>query len=81
MEITKIVLTGGPGAGKTTAQSWIQNDLSKLGYKVLFVPETASELITGGVAPGPVALTSNTRNARWPCSLRKKNCLCRPPEA
>ena len=49
--ITKIVITGGPSAGKTTALSWIQNAFSKLGYTVLFVPETATELITGGVAP------------------------------
>lgn len=47
--ISKIVLTGGPCAGKTTALSWIQNNLPKYGYKVLFVPETATELIGGGV--------------------------------
>ena len=51
MRIRKIVLTGGPSAGKTTGLSWIQNAFSKLGYTVLFVPETATELITGGVAP------------------------------
>ena len=51
MEIRKIVITGGPCAGKTTAMSWIQNEFSKLGYTVLFVPETATELISGGVAP------------------------------
>ena len=50
-EITKIVLTGGPCAGKTTALSWIQNNLPKYGYTVLYVPETATELIGGGVAP------------------------------
>ena len=50
-EVTKIVLTGGPCAGKTTALSWIQNNLPKYGYTVLFVPETATELITGGIAP------------------------------
>lgn len=49
--ITKIVITGGPCAGKTTAMSWIQNFYTKQGYVVLFVPETATELITGGVAP------------------------------
>ena len=49
--IVKIVITGGPSAGKTTAMSWIQNNFAKLGYTVLFVPETATELITGGVAP------------------------------
>lgn len=51
MEIKKIVITGGPCAGKTTALSWIQNKITALGYTVLFVPETATELITGGVAP------------------------------
>ena len=50
-EITKIVITGGPCAGKSTAMSWIQNAFTQMGYAVLFVPETATELITGGVAP------------------------------
>ena len=49
--IRKIVITGGPCAGKTTALSWIQNALTEQGYAVLFVPETATELIGGGVAP------------------------------
>ncbi len=51
MELSKIVITGGPCAGKTTAMSWIQNAFTDMGYRVLFVPETATELITGGVAP------------------------------
>ncbi|WP_329803504.1 AAA family ATPase [Holdemanella biformis] len=51
MNISKIVITGGPCAGKTTGMSWIQNTFAQRGYTVLFVPETATELITGGVAP------------------------------
>ncbi|MBQ4625157.1 MAG: AAA family ATPase [Clostridia bacterium] len=51
MQLTKIVITGGPCAGKSTAMSWIGENFSKLGYTVLFVPETATELITGGIAP------------------------------
>ncbi len=51
VKISKIVLTGGPCAGKTTALTWIDNYFSKRGYTVLFVPETATELITNGVAP------------------------------
>ncbi len=50
-KIVKIVLTGGPCAGKTTAMSWIQSNFEKQGYKVMFIPETATELITGGLAP------------------------------
>ncbi len=49
--ITKIVVTGGPCAGKTTAMSWIQNAFTEKGYCVLFVPETATELISNGAAP------------------------------
>lgn len=51
MDITKIVITGGPCAGKTTAMSRIMNEFSQSGYSVLFVPETATELLNGGVAP------------------------------
>ena len=51
MEITKIVLTGGPCAGKTTAMGRIHEHFENRGYRVLFIPETATELITGGVSP------------------------------
>ena len=47
-QISKIVITGGPCAGKTTAMSWIQNAFTKMGYAVLFVDETATQLISGG---------------------------------
>lgn len=51
MKVTKIVITGGPCGGKTTGMSWIQREFTEKGYKVLFVPETATELILGGLAP------------------------------
>ena len=51
MIVQKIVITGGPCAGKTTAMSWIANNLPQKGYRVLFVPETATELIGGGLTP------------------------------
>lgn len=50
-KITKIVITGGPCAGKTTGMSWIQNAFTKRGYKVLFVAEAATELINSGIQP------------------------------
>ena len=58
MKITKIVITGGPCAGKTTAMSWIQNAFTQKGYMVLFVDETATELISGGA---PWLFTRNNR--------------------
>lgn len=66
MEITKIVITGGPCAGKSTAMSWVQNAFTQMGYAVLFVPETATELITGGVAPW----TCGTNGEYQKCQLR-----------
>jgi len=52
--IAKIVLTGGPCGGKSTALARIEQIYTAMGYAVLFVSETATELITGGVAPGAV---------------------------
>lgn len=50
MKITKIVITGGPCAGKTTALRWVRDAFTHRGYTVLTVAETATELISGGVA-------------------------------
>lgn len=66
VDITKIVITGGPCAGKSTAMSWIQNAFTQMGYTVLFVPETATELITGGVAPW----TCGSNGEYQKCQLR-----------
>lgn len=49
--IKKIVLTGGPCAGKTTALAKIEQDLKELGYKVFIVAESATELIKSGLSP------------------------------
>ena len=61
-KITRIVITGGPCAGKTTAMSWIQNAFTRRGYAVMFVDETATQLITGGAAPW---LTDSVCNFQW----------------
>lgn len=50
-KIWTFVLTGGPCSGKTTALSIIEQLLSKRGYYVLMVPESATELITSGLRP------------------------------
>ncbi len=47
----KIVLTGGPCAGKTSALTKIEEYFTDLGYKVLIVSESATELIKGGAIP------------------------------
>lgn len=50
-QVYKIVITGGPCAGKTTAMEYMQQYFTAKGYTVIFVPETATELILGGIAP------------------------------
>lgn len=56
-KIIKIVITGGPCAGKTTALSKIEKTFTELGYSVLFVPEEAIELDNKVIEPGQVILT------------------------
>ena len=51
MKITKIFITGGPCAGKSDAKFWVRRTFTQEGRVVLFIPETATELIAGGVAP------------------------------
>ncbi|MBR6727692.1 MAG: ATP-binding protein [Clostridia bacterium] len=51
MDIKKIVITGGPCAGKTAALDHIKPTFTAQGYTVLTVAETATELISGGVTP------------------------------
>ena len=53
--IVRIVLTGGPAAGKTSLVSRILKEFkSEDGWKVIIIPETATELISGfGLGPFP----------------------------
>jgi len=46
--ITKIVLTGGPCAGKTTTNERIEEFFDKLGYTVYTLPEAATLFIKAG---------------------------------
>ncbi|MBQ7836717.1 MAG: AAA family ATPase [Clostridia bacterium] len=72
MEITKIVVTGGPCGGKSTAMTWIQNAFTQMGYTVLFVPETATELIGGGVAPWTCGTNAQYQRCQMYLQLEKE---------
>ena len=47
--VYKLVLTGGPCAGKTTGQNRVSDFFENLGWQVYRVPETANILLGGGV--------------------------------
>ncbi len=72
MEVSKIVITGGPCAGKSTAMSWVQNAFTQMGYTVLFVPETATELITGGVAPWTCGTNADYQKCQLELQIEKE---------
>lgn len=72
MSIAKIVVTGGPCAGKTTALSRIQRDFSHLGYTVLVVPETATALISGGVAPWTCGTSEDYQKCQMFLQMQKE---------
>jgi hypothetical protein len=50
--VYKLVLTGGPCGGKTTGQAKLATFFENLGWKVFRVPETATVLMSGGIAFG-----------------------------
>ena len=70
--IKKIVITGGPCAGKTTAMAQIKKVFSHLGYSLLFMPETATELISGGVAPWTMPSVLEYQSLQLSLQLKKE---------
>lgn len=80
MEIKKIVITGGPCAGKTSALEWIRRDIAALGYRVLVVPETATELISNGVAPWTCGTNFEYQSCHVQLQLDKERAFQRAAE-
>ncbi len=72
MKITKIVITGGPCAGKTSAMDRIKSTFTNKGYTVLFIPETATEFITGGVAPWTCGTNADYQKCQMELQLTKE---------
>lgn len=52
IKIWRLVLTGGPCGGKTTAQNRLATFFESLGWRVFRVPETATILLNGGISFG-----------------------------
>lgn len=48
VNVTRILITGGPCGGKSKFMVEITNDLTQLGFKVLTVPEAATLIMNGG---------------------------------
>lgn len=59
--VLKIAITGGPCGGKTSALSWLRRHFAGSEYLALFIPESATELIGGGVSPSACGLMDYER--------------------
>ncbi len=51
MKQFRLVLTGGPGGGKSVALQALQRNLTKYGIRVVAIPEAATEIILAGLSP------------------------------
>lgn len=80
-DITKIVITGGPCGGKTTAMSRIQNAFTEKGYTVLFVPETATELMTGGILPNNCKSNADYQKCQMQLQAEKEKVFMQAAES
>lgn len=60
MTITRIVLTGGPCAGKSTGLAVIDQKLKNLGYRVILMDEMATNVIKSGLTPMDIGLEFQT---------------------
>lgn len=80
-QICKIVIGGGPCSGKTTALDWLRKGLEARGYKLVFVPEAATELINGGVAPWTCRSYDDFQRAVFEMQLGKEAAFVHAVEA
>ncbi len=89
-EITRIALTGGPGAGKTTSLSFLKERLAAYGVETFIVNEQATALKQGGQTPksmgdyafhallfqNQLAAEQNAERKAKSCSAKKALILC-----
>ncbi len=71
-QIVKIVLTGGPCGGKSSAIERIKTHFSAEGYTVLVISEVATDLITGGVAPWTCGTNKDYQEAQLLMQITKE---------
>ena len=74
MDIIKIVITGGPCGGKSTGMEWIRKAFTEeQGWRVVIVPETATELIGGGVSPWTCGTNLDYQKCQMRLQLEKED--------
>ncbi len=72
MILKKFVITGGPCGGKSTAMASIKEHFTDLGYTTLIISETATEFISGGVAPWTCGTNAEYQKIQMTLQLTKE---------
>ena len=79
--VYKIVITGGPCGGKTTAISRIHDEFTSKGYNVITVSETATDLIMGGIAPWTTKSSDTFQKILMELQLKKEETFFKAAES
>lgn len=74
-DITKIVVTGGVCGGKTTALQSIRSAFTRRGYKVITIPEPATEFKTNGILPWECASDEEYQRCQMRVQLMRERCF------
>lgn len=74
-QITKIVVTGGPCGGKTTALTTIRQTFPQYGYKVITVPEPATLFKSNGVLPWECSSGEEYQRCQMEVQLTFERCF------
>lgn len=75
--VTKLVITGGPCGGKTSALARLKEEYTARGYAVFFVPETATELIGAGITPWGCMSRADYQRCQVPLQYAKEETFVR----
>ena len=71
-KILKIVITGGPCAGKSSALEYLINYYQEQNIKVFYINEVATELINQGIAPWTCKTSLEFQKIRMNLQLQKE---------
>ena len=79
-KLFKLVITGGPCAGKTSAMEILRCVFEDRGYSVVVIPETATEFICSGIAPWTMDSSVNYQKYQLRFQLEKERLYCEAAE-
>lgn len=74
------VITGGPGAGKTESRPYLQSIVERHGFHLVFIPESATELIAGGLGADRIGNDLDYQKLQLSLQQSKEDLFCKGAE-